>query len=506
MERNQKPSPPLTPPKTKTELKGHSPPPGEKTVSWDHQRAAFNFAINRTQTMLHMDMGTGKSKIIVDIACAKARLWANVRPNDPRYRERPFRVLILCPKSVVPVWPSQFDAHAHGDITYHVLTPRGSVSQKAELVRGFLDTEIFKRAHDLQVVVLNYESARGGSLGWDKATQKKGVLLSNAWDLVVLDESHRIKKPSGPTSLFTRRLRTCSVQRICMSGTPMPNGPLGLWNQFLFLNPRVLGESFVRFRSEHAIMGGPTGQWVQGFKNFDVLGRKVGPHVFHCDDSVTSLPEITFQDRVCELSKGERKHYDEMERTFITEVKDGTVTATNALSKLLRLQQISSGFLPGAEDTNVKVGDSREKLLKDILQDIPAEEPVVVFCRFVRDLARARSVLEKSGRIVDELSGARNDIGARWEGSSTGAVVQIQSGNLGVDLTKSRIEIFYTPTFSLGDYKQAVKRTHRPGQERSCSVIHMVARDTVDERVYAALSKKEDVVRAVVNSFKGDKA
>lgn len=84
--------------------------------------------------------------------------------------------------------------------------------------------------------------------------------------------------------------------------------------------------------------------------------------------------------------------------------------------------------------------------------------------------------------------------------------MQIQSGGAGVDFTRSRYCIYYSLGFSLGDYDQSLARIHRPGQQREVTYYHLIAKDTVDEQVYAALDARRDVVTSIMEGRKPKKA
>ena len=137
------------------------------------------------------------------------------------------------------------------------------------------------------------------------------------------------------------------------------------------------------------------------------------------------------------------------------------------------------------------------------LEDIGAEEPVVVFCRFHGDLDAVHDACKTVGYASLELSGRRDEL-ARWQsGEAQVLAVQISSGGVGVDLTRARYSIYYSLSFSLGEYDQALSRVHRPGQTRSVEHIHLVARQTVDEKILRALEKRAEVIQAILAEIKG---
>ena len=128
---------------------------------------------------------------------------------------------------------------------------------------------------------------------------------------------------------------------------------------------------------------------------------------------------------------------------------------------------------------------------------------MVVFCRFHRDLDAVNRIADEAGRRSLELSGRMDEL-KRWQAGEVPVLaVQIDSGGLGIDLTRARYAIYYSLGFSLGSYEQSLARVHRPGQTRPVEYIHLLAEGTVDEKVMAALSNRADVVNSVLQQMKG---
>ena len=444
---------------------------------WKHQEQAIGFAMERGAALWHMGMGTGKSRCAVELA---RRVGAK-------------RVLVLCPLSVCSAWSDQL--MKFGPAFADINLGKGSVKAKAKrAAAAALQAEATNRPF---VVTVNYESARNAPLAqW---------LLKQAFDLLVLDECHRIKASKGLTSRWVSRLAKTCKRRVGLTGTPMPHSPLDVFAQFRALEPTVFGTSFIRFRSEYATMGGFGGKQVTGFKNMDGMRLKMSRHTFQADRSVLDLPDAIHTRRLVELDAEARRIYDSLDKDFAAAVVDGTVTPANALVKLLRLQQTTSGLLPvekasGFVEENV-VSTAKQDALKDLLDDLDPKEPVVVFGRFRGDLFNAHQAAQRSGRKSLELSGKRREL-AEWQaGKAPVLAVQIQSGGTGIDLTRAAYCVYLGTGFSLGDYEQSLARVHRPGQQRSVAYYHFVARDTIDERVYDALRNRKQVVEAVLQGI-----
>ena len=447
---------------------------------WDHQRQAVDFAIDRTATLFHMGLGTGKSRCAIEVA----------------HRTEARNILILCPLSVCDAWLDQFAKF--GTKFHPIILGRGSVKKKRSVAESAA-AKAYAYAKPF-VVVVNYESARNEPLAaW---------LLAQKFDLLILDESHRIKSPSGTTSRWVSRLAQTCVKRIALTGTPMPHSPLDIYAQFRSLSPTVFGWSFVRFRKRYAVMGGFGGYQVQGFQNMAELRARMAAITFQADRSVLDLPDAIHERRLVHLSPKARRLYGDMDADFTASVREGEITAANALVKLLRLQQLTSGRVTVEADESssiVKIDDAKEKALADLLLDLPEDEPVVVFGRFSADLASVHAAAAAVGRESLELSGRRREL-KEWQGGGAPILaVQIQSGGTGIDLTRAAYCCYLSTGFSLGDYEQSLARVHRPGQDRTVFYYHFVAKDTVDEKVYGALRARKQVVEAVLDGIHNPK-
>lgn len=454
------------------------PIPCTKFPAWTHQLQAFRFAEKLPAAMLAMDMGTGKSKVTVDLIVNRGHK----------------KTLIICPKSVLSnVWPGEFEKHAGKDIKVVALDQRGT---KKKLDAAKEEMAKAERSGEPIVFVINYESVWRDPFG-EWAIKKAG------FDLVVLDESHRIKSPGGKASRFIGRLGKRVDYRLCLTGTPFPHSPLDVYGQYRFLDPGIYGTSFNRFKQEYAVMGGYGGYEVMGYKHERELHDKFFSIAYKCDaDDVLDLPDKVHVTRYCNLSSKALKKYKQLERDFITKVNGKEVTALNALTKLLRLQQMTSGYLVDDEGEVNEVDSSKKNLLSDVMEDLKTEEPVVIFARFRQDLDNIREVCEKQGRRYCELSGRSDDLDD-WKNEKYDVIgVQIQSGGVGVDLTRSRYAIYYSVGYSLGDYQQSLARIHRPGQEQNTTFIHLVSKNTVDEKVEAALNQKAEIIDYILDGIK----
>ena len=453
------------------------PPPLVKTTPWAHQARGYRLIERQTGTMLNHDMGTGKTKTTID-----AIINLNLH-----------RTLIACPKSVLDVWVHEFKKHSARPVMVTVL--RGSTRKRVEELRKAYGDGSNGQA----VIITNYAAFTYDA--FEEACQVQ-------WDLIVADESHKIKAPRGKTSLALWRIAKLAKRRLGLTGTLMPHSPLDVFAQYRFLDETIFGRYLGRFKLQYTIQGGFEDKQIIGWRNQDELHEKIfsiADRVMKRD--VIDLPAVVHERRVVEVGDEARRVYSELMDDLVADIKGGVITASNALTRLLRLQQVTSGFGCVAVDQwsekkIVEIDDAKRCELKEIFEAIDREEPIVVFCRFVHDLKVVSEVAMTAKRASYELSGRINELDV-WKGCSGGPVlaVQIQAGGVGIDLTKAAYAVYYSLGFSLGDYEQSLARLDRPGQSRSVTYLHLIASDTVDERVYGALRNKAEVVNAVLEKL-----
>ena len=447
---------------------------------WPHQQRTVDFAIDKPGAMLALEMGLGKSACALEIArLAGAR-----------------RILILAPLSVVDmVWPKEIEKFAPG--YYHVTAlgqkVKGTVAKKLQRLEADAKwADYHKKPH---VVIINYESAWRSPMGpW---------LKGRVWDLVVMDESHRLKAPASKQSLLCSQLYSRARRRLALTGTPMPQGPLDIYAQFRAVDRTAFGTSYQEFKNTFSEPH-PTQLYQLVYKNMEMFQKKlldIAIQIKAKDE--LDLPEFTDSERPVQLCPNARRVYIDLIREFEAELNDEqTITANNILTRMMRLQQIASGFTIDNDGKIVRNLDrSKAEALQEILEDLPPDESCLVFARFTENLRVIGEVAEKSGRGYHEISGARKELDA-WESNKKGAVlgVQLQAGGLGLDLTKARTCIYYSLDYNSANYLQSRARVLRPGQNRAVQYINIIAEGTMDRRVIEALQNKEDLVKQIMDN------
>jgi len=337
-----------------------------------------------------------------------------------------------------------------------------------------------------------------------------------------------------------------SHKRIGLSGTPMPQTPLDVFGIYRALDPGIFGASWTFFRARYAITNPHIEQQVVGYRNVAELAEKFFSICYRPVIDL-DLPPVLDVSRECVLEPDARKIYDNldedmwadltslasgrvagaalpaalarMEREYGLDIDEsqrddpGTVTPANIMVKLLRLQQLTGGTVIDDDGNRVRVSQAKQNLLADVFDEVGCTrgeshdpEPVIVFCRFHSDLNAVAEVAAKAGLSYGEVSGrSKTGLTADSEMAEYDVVgVQIQSGGTGVDLTRARVGVWYSLGYSLSDYDQARKRMDRPGQTRSVLFVHLLAEDTADIEVYAALDSRRSVIHGVMDAHNID--
>lgn len=441
---------------------------------WKHQIEGVRFLLSlkeggRRGGLLAYDMGTGKTRTALAFAS-----YIGAR-----------KVLAVCPKSVAPSWVREVEKWCPSsyDLVLNLVEEGDTYAKTDALNQALRSPSLF--------AVVNYDSIIREPL--------IDVASSTKWDLLILDESHFVKNPESKRFKHLKEIPRDFT--LALSGTPMVQGPLDIWSQAYLLDPRFLGSNFYAFRNTYAVMGGYKNKQVVGYRWMDRFRSKLKKFSLSVSiDDVLELPSSMDERIEVHLSPLAQRLYDYLYEKFLQEVS--LQAKSLAAVYILRMQQLTSGYYYEEGKEPRKVDNKKEEALKDLLLSLPPREPVVVFARFLNDIDDILRVAQELDIPASELSGRKNELEGFRLGKSRLIAVQIQAGGVGIDLSRSRYAVYYSLGYSYGDYAQSRARIRRPGQERRVVYYHIIAKGTIDEAVYRALSQKEDVIERVVSEIK----
>lgn len=521
---------------------------------FDHQKRALRRIIEtRGVCALLMDPGTGKTAVTIDYASALALKV-----------DRPLRVLVLAPVVALDSWVGQAAKYAAEGVAVWAEALGGSVAQRIEVLnaRGphtadpkvgvrrsiaWAGVDRTGRRREISTAWRKYnhwDDLQGGPalilevLSLDTLSQRREVSKTKTMadlvhravqrfgpDLLVIDESHRIKSPRSNSSRAAARLSRLAPRRLILTGTVMPHSPMDVWAQWRFLEPTAFTVPdprnpaqqkpmpFGRFEERYGVLGGWQGQQVVGYQNLaemqDIMARN--SIVVRKEDAL-DLPETMDVSVPVHLSPREAAAYESMKGQLAAVLANGSqATVPNRLAQMMRLRQITSGYVPDDNGVTQVIGDSKVAAARGIVCDtLAGEHRVVVFAHFrqeIADLAEAiRKGEPKTTRIVqitgDTPPHERQSIRETFGGPSAGRIIliaQMRTMSLAVNELVSASHAVYTSLSERrDDWVQSRDRLHRIGQKRSVTFWNVLVPGSVDEVIYHAHLTRESVEDAVL--------
>ena len=426
-----------------------------------------------------MEPRTGKTKVAIDF-CGRL------------YFQGLRRVLVIAPLTVLTVWEREIEKHLGNMVPRRVIRPEGGVKKRAKFLSEL------KLTDDLTFVLINYDSC------WHQELKKE--IDDFKPQCVIADESHLIKNPTSRRSKAVCSWREAQYKLI-LTGTLITKSPLDIFGQWRFLKPGVLGDNWFKFQSTYAVFGGYMNYEIVKYKNLEHLRRIVAKDSYIISaDECLSLPPRTYQDVEVELQPSSRKIYDKMEKDFFVDLGNGAnVNAPIVLTKLLRLSQITGGFVVDQDTMPHAIGTEKLFALRELLQNYTyPDRKVVVFCRFLWEIEQIATMCRenhmKAVTLTGDLSKTERDKSIdmfREDPKTLVFIAQISIGSLGIDLSKSPIAIFYSRDFDYGHYTQACDRIICKRQK--ALYIHLVAKNTTDELdIGRSLVTKEDLSNKIL--------
>ena len=466
-----------------------------KTKPYDHQLKALENSWQKEEFALLMDMGTGKSKVLIDTIAA---LYDAGKIDS---------AVIFAPKGVYKNWvakelPAHMPEHIECNIAYWAspLTVAHKDSIRAIWVPNY----------DLHIFVMNIEALSSGKA---EEVVTKFIRSHQGKTLIAIDESTVIKNHSAKRTKASIRVSKIAKYKRILTGSPITKSPLDLYSQFLFLNEELLGfRSYYAFCSRYADMIRRTSSshsynQILGFRNLEELTESIQPFSYRVTkDECLDLPDKNYIKRSIELTPEQKKMYNQMKKTAVALLDDmDMVTANAVITQLLRLHQISCGFVNTDDGNLVRFKNNRMSELLSILEEVDGK--VIIWANYRHDimaiemeLARAYGSSSVATYFGDTDGEARQDIVERFQTSEDLKffVGQPRTGGYGLTLTAAKTVIYYSNSYDLEVRLQSEDRAHRIGQTSSVTYIDIVAEKTVDEKIVTALRKKINIATQVL--------
>ena len=463
-----------------------------KTKPYEHQLKVLSETWSAPYWGLLMDMGTGKSKVLIDTAAML--YWQGCIRG----------LLVVAPKGVYNNWVAkELPAHLPDaiDRTVYLWTPADT--QKAQEAKRKL-----LAAPGLAVLAMNVEA-----LSTAKGVAFAETFLKSRPCMMAVDESTTIKSPSASRTKAAIRLGRLAAYTRILTGSPITKSPLDAYSQCQFLQPGALGSSsYYAFRARYSQMvdqrmGSRSFKKIVGYRNLDELTRKLDGFTSRVlKGDCLDLPPKVYVSRDVELTDEQRTAYEQMKRDAVATIEGSSSVATVVITQLLRLHQIACGHLT-TEAGIVPLPNKRIDALLETLAETQGK--AIVWATYRHDLAEIERALraEYGERSVVSYHGGtspadRAEAIVRFQGESEHSarwfVGQEATGGYGLTLTAADLVVYYSNSYSLEQRLQSEDRAHRIGQTNKVTYVDLVARGTVDEKIIRSLREKMDVASQVL--------
>ena len=463
-----------------------------KTKPYEHQLWNFKNHSGDDAHGLFWEQGTGKSWEAIQHA---ARLYAEGGITG---------VIVIAPNGVHDNWDTD-ELPAHCPIPY--LSHAWSSARASTKTHAAAVARVIKFPR-LAFLLMSYHNfmTKMGRKACDQFVASRRVLL-------ILDESQRIKSPNAKrTKSICSFARKCDLVRIA-SGTPVTRAPFDVYPQMRaldwdFWKPHGFG-SFLPFKTYFGIwedrVNASTGQRFKtcvSYRNIEKL-TEIIQSVTHrvLKSEALDLPSKVYHKRYFEMSPKQKKIYGELRDQMLTWLDSGEmVTAPLMIVRMLRLQQISSGYLPHDDRENVTYLDEnpRLNLLTDMLEDLPH---AIIFARFRHDIDQicgklGSNAVRYDGSVSQEERKANK--AAFQEGRVPYFVGNTAACSTGLTLHRTNTVIYYTNSFDLEHRMQSEDRIHRIGQHETCNYYDLICKGTLDGYITKSLREKKNVASTVI--------
>ena len=463
-----------------------------KTKPYAHQLTALEKSWNKENFAYFMEMGTGKTKVLIDNL---AMLYDKGKIDG---------ALIVAPKGVVKTWYEQ-ELPTH--LPDHI--ENVSVLWQPNITKGQQEKleSLFEIETALHILVMNVEA-----LSTDKGVKFATKFINSHKAMMAIDESTTIKTPTAKRTKNIIGIGQHAKYKRIMTGSPITKNPLDLYTQCEFLDPWLLDfSSYYAFRNRYAEMKtmhvhGRSIQVVDKFQNLGELSDTVKQFSYRVlKEDCLDLPPKVFIKRHVTLTPEQKKVYEQMKKAAIAVLNGKVTTTMTVLTQLMRLHQITCGYVAADDGTTQQVESNRLNELMSVLEDTDGK--VIIWANYQMSVSEIMQALTKkygANSFVhyygltpqedrqDYIRKFQNDPECRF------IIGTPQTGGYGITLTQANTVIYYSNGYDLEKRLQSEDRAHRIGQKKTVTYIDLIAEDTIDEKIVEALRKKINIASEVM--------
>jgi len=439
-----------------------------------------------------MEMGTGKTKVLIDNV---AMLYDKGKIDG---------VLIIAPKGVVKTWYEQeLPTHLpdHIENVSVLWQPNITKTQREKL------ESLFEIESAFHILIMNVES-----LSTDKGVKFATKFINSHKALMAIDESTTIKTPTAKRTKNIIGIGKEAKYKRIMTGSPITKNPLDLYTQCEFLDPWLLDfASYYAFRNRYAEMKtmhirGRSIQVVDKFQNLGELSDIVKEFSYRVlKEDCLDLPPKVFIKRHITLTPDQKKVYEQMKEQALAHLNGKVTTTMTVLTQLMRLHQITCGYVTADDGTTQQVESNRLNELMSILEDTDGK--VIIWANYQLSVGE---IIQKIIKVYGKDSYVhyygltpqedRQDFIRKFQNDPKCRFIigTPQTGGYGITLTEANTVIYYSNGYDLEKRLQSEDRAHRIGQKKTVTYIDLICEDTIDEKIVKALRDKINIASEVM--------
>lgn len=451
-------------------------PYSSRTKPFEHQMDSFKYALTHNKFLLGDEQGLGKTKQALDIAVA--------RKHKMRH------CLIVCGVNNLK-WNWYKEVEIHTNEKAHILGSR--VNRKGKTVIGSSVERLadLKQIHDEYFLITNIETLRDKSI----QSQIKKMCNDGIIGMTIIDEIHKCKNSQSKQGKAIHCC--CSYYRLALTGTPLMNNPVDLYNVLKWLE--VENHSLTYFKNLYCEMGGFGGYEIIGYKNLNQLENSLNKNMLRRrKEEVLDLPPKIYTDELLDLDSSQDKLYRDVTNQIIEDI-DRIMLLPNPLTELIRLRQVTSNpnILTSKNITNVKYDR-----IVDILES--TTDKVIIFSNWTKVINPLYIKLSSLGYNPALVTGESKDPILemnKFQSDNTCKVILGTTPALGTGytLTAANTVIFIDEPWSKAIKDQAEDRCHRIGTKGTVNIITLICKDTIDERIHQIIKDKGELSDRIVD-------
>ena len=444
----------------------------------DYQRYAIEFIENHPIAAILLDMGMGKTAItLMAVEYLMYEMFVI------------YKVLVVCPLRVTRTWKDEMEKWEQLRGTrYSVVT--GTVAQRKKALKAYAD-----------IYIINREN-----VPW--LVDKCDIPLQFA--MTVVDELSSFKNHQTARHKAMMKVRPFIKRIVGLTGTPASQGLMDLFAEFKVLD---MGERLGRFIGQYRLnyfkpdkVNGPI---VYSYKLLPGAEERIYEKIQDITISMKAvdfldMPELISNEYPVYLDEGEMQKYEELKKDLILSTPEHEVTAANAASLVNKLSQMANGAVYTDDKNVITFHDKKLDALEDVIESANGK-PLLVAYWFKHDYTRIVERLQKIG--VDYMKIDTEESITKWNnGEIPVALIHPASAGHGLNLQQGgNTMVWFGITWSLELYQQCVCRLYRQGQnERTVTIIHLISKGTIDEKIMKALSEKDNTQSSLIDAVKAE--